>query len=321
MNKLKTFFTSLFKSSTHPTYGNDIVRASGGFSAKYFIFFTFLTAIATTVLLSIPLAAFPVSRIGNELSSLYPVDLEVTLDPQSGLSINQPLPYTVYVNDVDQTGQLERVALVTFASESADLTFEKIASFDAALVITDKNLYARRQEDGRFEVTEIPTVEKRFTFDRAMLDQGINAILNNPIVKNKWYVPFLALMIFGIAFPLMLVGRGLTAAFYALITWVITSLFMRDKKVSYGKVLQLSVHTLTPVVIVAYILDYAGYTFFHGWWYFLAFLAWTLVMLSQLKPAGVNSAPVVTTPTPVAKTVAPKKAAPATRKRKVASKR
>lgn len=94
-------------------------------------------------------------------------------------------------------------------------------------------------------------------------------------------------------------------------------LFMKDKGVSFGKMFQLSLHTMTPIVVIAFVLDYARYTFFNGWVYLLAFVVWTLVFVSQLKPSGVNAAPVVTTPTPK---VATKKSA-TTRKRKAASKR
>lgn len=326
MNKLRTFFSSLIKSSTQPTYGNDIIWAKGSFSFKYFVFFTFLTAAVTTGVFAVPLSAISLERIATELSWLYPSDLVVTVDPQTGLTINQPLPYTIYMPaDGEEDAPTEFVPAVTFASESADLTFDKIASFGSALVITDQNIYARRDDSNRFEVTPLPDVEERFTFDQTVLNDWLGAFLGHPFIANKLYVPILVVILFGLIFFFMLLTRGVTALFYALIAWIIAFIVMNGKKVSYGKMVQLSVHTLTPVIILAYIFDFAGYTFFQGWVYFFAYLIWTLVMVSQLRPR-VNVAPVVATPLPAAPVVrSPKTTKRAsskpTRKRKVASKR
>ena len=80
------------------------------------------------------------------------------------------------------------------------------------------------------------------------------------------------------------------------------SLFFKGKNPGYSKSFQLGLHTLTPVIIVAYVLETLGYTWFHGFLYFVAFAVWTLVMISKLGASGrVIAAPVASSKKPATK--------------------
>jgi hypothetical protein len=301
MNKFVTFFRTLVKSSSDPTYGTQIVRASSWFSWKYFLVFTLLTAIVTAAKILVPVSLFDTRGAIESVADVYPAELQITGD-KTGLHINQPLPYSIsWPQDLLQEEEVreELVAedipmnIVTFTSDELVEGASDIKSYDSMAVITESTIYFREDMDtGELRVYEVPAFDETFTIDRSVVNNLVTTLAENPVIKQRLYIPLIGLVILLFLYPLMLAGRVLTVAIYSLVVFVLVKLFMKAKSLTYGKTFQLGLHTITPVVIAAYVFEALGYVFFHGFLYFVAFAAWTLFMISRLgTSASVPAAP------------------------------
>jgi hypothetical protein len=287
MNKLKTFFRTVLKSSTQPSYGNDILTARPSFSWKYLFFFHFLIALALTLLVSIPLAVFNPKSLVDEGVKQFPSDLEIRLD-QDGLSINQELPYSITIpgsEDAEYQAQGANLPdnFVTFASDEMIDGIRDVPAYDSFLVVTESTVYALTDVNtGKIEVQPIPPMEKPLVINQAQVSNFITTLMDHPFFKYRLYIPLLTVLILVVLFPLMVLWRVIGLFVFAIVTFMITSIFFKAKGLSFGNVYRLSFHTITPVIILSNVLAWVNLNYLTGWWYFLAYLGWTLVMVSNL---------------------------------------
>jgi hypothetical protein len=153
---------------------------------------------------------------------------------------------------------------------------------------------ASDEDTEEVRVYPMPEFKESFTLNRAVVDQTVQRVVDHPILKYKLYIPILLILALTLIYPLMLLVRLVTLAVYASLVWVIVSVFMKNKKLTWSQIFQISIHTITPVILVAYALGVISLFIFQGWLYFLAFLAWTLFVINQLNSSLPSSAqPVV----------------------------
>lgn len=291
MNKIVTFFTTVFKSSTQPTYGNDVLQARTSFSVKYFLVFNLFATLAVTAVLLIPLSLIKVASVANEILSAYPNDLIVEVTPEEGLTVNQPLPYSVYLPGEYSEDDL---ALVTFASDSAISNIDMVDEYRSLAVVTNDRIYVR--DDNKVEIHDIPQVDERFVFTKVQLEQFADSILNHPFIKSKLYLPLIGIVVFLLVYPGLLIARAFTLAVYSLVVFFASRFVANAKHLTYGQVFRLSLHSITPVILLAFVFSILGQEFFHGLIYFLAYFVWTMVWLFQLQPRTTVTSTVVATP-------------------------
>lgn len=312
MQKLKTFVRSVIKSCSDPAYYKDILAAKPSFSWQYFLFFNFLLSVILAVGLMVPVALFDLESAADELAAVYPADLELVYD-QGQLSINQELPYVVPL-PVEATvpGEELPTALVTFTSNEMFLGVPNFDQYQSLAVITETTLYV--QED--MDTGEI----RSYNFDEFQVNERIEvtpatiqtikqAALDIPFVKNKWYVPAIGAAVLVFVLPGMLWVRLVTLLIYSFIAWLLSRLFVKGLELSYGNVYKLSLHSITPVIIVSWILGAVGVFQLSGWLYLGAYLVWTLLVFNQLKsgPKPQSAKKKAPARKPAAKTVTKKK--------------
>ncbi len=295
MNKLRTFFQTLLRSSTDPNYGQDIVKAPSTFSWKYFLLLNLIATLVIGAKILVPVSLFDAGSLIKDAAQAYPAELEVTGD-QTGLHINQPLPYAVPFPEnfkgTDEVGRGRRgsnipLYLVTFARDEDIEGIEGVREYDSFAVLTQTTVYFRGDEDrNEMKVYEMPEFEQPFVINRSVVNNLMTTIAENPFIKQRLYVPLIGVASLLFIYPATLFVHLLTLAIYSLVMLVIVSLFMKTKTLGYSKLFQLGLHTITPVMIVAFVLDALGYSFFHGWLYFLAFAVWTGVMITRLGEAS-----------------------------------
>ncbi len=295
MNKLATFFRTLVKSSTDPQYGNEIVKAPSWFSWKYFLILTLLTTLVTAAKVLIPISLFDASQAIHKVGEAYPAELQVTGD-ETGLHINQPLPYAIPLPEEVRAEEVTPRNLVTFTSDQWLTGPDSVNEYDSWIVVTESSTYVKEDfKTGELKVYEAPTFDQSFIVDRSVVDNLVTSIAENPVIKQRLYIPLIALGLLLFLYPLLLAGRLIAIAIYSLIVLVLANMFMKGRGVSYSKTFQLGLHTITPVIIAAYILDALGYTFMHGIIYFIAFAAWTLFMISEFGTSAKQAVSAVTT--------------------------
>lgn len=286
MVKLKTFLQTFVKSCTSPAYYADILKAKFSFSLKYFILFNFLISLITVVKILIPLFAMDFTSMTIDAINIFPADLAISI--QNGkLSVNQPLPYVIPFPTDPKTAE-NKDDLSNFIVFESDKNIKGAASFfdyHSVFVITETTVYSRRDASSQ-EIRSFPIPESMGSviINRQQLENLRTSFLNLPIIKTKSYVAILGILAFLFLVPLMIWARFYTALIYAILVYFLT-MFLRGpvlngQKIPFKKMLQLSLHSLTPVIVLAYVASFLGNNFqFWGWSYFLVYLVWTIIVV------------------------------------------
>lgn len=322
MQKIKTFLRSFVRSCTSPKYYAEIIKTRFSFSLKYLFVFQLATTLIIALFVMIPLAAFNAVDLLNNLKSVYPSDLDMTV--QDGrLSINQPLPYRVALPGMIQDDMMLDSGLEG-TNEYADIRYLAVFESDeyvqgaddvfdqnAFMVFTESTMYIR-EDDGRgLRVYPIPEGED-FTLTSGMVNDTFSKITNSAFVQYKLYLPLVFLFFVLIFLPMMIVFSLLVVALFGFFVWLMTKLLagplLAGQALSYTKAVQVSIHSLTLINVLQALLGIIGEgELLTGGKFLLAFLAWTAFVLHQSfhmpgKPGAAAARATVTDTTPVVPT-------------------
>ena len=298
MQKLRTFFLTLFKSVTQPAYYNDVLVAPSSFSWKYFLFFHLLLTFVVIVRFMMPLAAFDVNSAISEAFSVYPQDLEVLIANEE-VTINKPLPYVVpFPAQMFDGGEKEtpfdeeqEINLVTFVEEGAITSIQEFYGYNSVAVVTPTTMYFLKDTDtGEVRSYPIPATEQPVNIDAALLNDFKTKIVEAPIVKQKLYVPLIGVFALIFFYPGIVLWKVLTLAIYSVVIYFVAAIFMRSKNLTFGEIFQMGLHAITAVVLATLIADLALQFQIGGWWYFLLYFVCMLVILSQVRTMAPLSA-------------------------------
>lgn len=318
MTKLRTFVRTFIKSCFDPSYYRDIWHAKPSFSWQYFLFLQAILSVIVTVWVMIPIAAFNLSATISDVVKHYPQELVIKLD-QSGVHINQPLPYQIAMPKEKQYYDMQEGDtpdyLVTFADDATVNGLSDVYAYDSVAVVTQSTAYFIKDLDTR-EVRAYPLTNGEMTqpleVSAAQIEMWKNKVMELPVIKHRWYVAPIAAVIFTFVWVGMTLVRLITLAIYTAAVWVAVKVFFKGKTFEYGTLFRFGLHSLTLIVLIAMITSYAGYDVLHGGWYFLAYLIWTLVCVNAA--AGSSTTRMAAAPKAIAKSRAKKPAAKAKRK-------
>ncbi len=291
MNKLKTFFHTLKNSSTNPNYGDDILNSRFTFSLKYFSLLMLLFALGFTVAVMFGLSQFKPETITESIVNEYPQELVINYDDK-GVTINQELPYSIEWPEEWREGESNELddlpqKFLVFASDEQITNIRDYYESDALMVVTPTTFYVAQDSNTR-EVTvyEIPPAggqDEHFQMSRQVIDEGKRMFLEHPFIKDKLYIPVLGLLFLLLIFPLMWIWHFYTAAFYALVLKIVTSITKKANTVKYKKLLQLCLHTITPVLLLQIVFSLFGAFELNGFLFMIAVVGWSYVMLTKLE--------------------------------------
>jgi hypothetical protein len=315
MQKLKTFFRTLILSCTSPKYYADVLKTRFSFSFKYFLFLQFLISLAVATLVILPVSQFDLVSFLNSAKDSYPANLVVQVE-NGRLSINQPLPYRIalpgewseeMMTDSTTYGPDLRYLMVFQSDENIQGAADVFAQ-DSFMVFTESTIYVLDSDNGGLRVYPVPEGEA-FELNPAVVDQFFAVLTDNVFVKNKLYVPLIAAFFLLIVFPAMVLFGLIVSAIFGFFVWLMARLFagpiMAGQMISYMKSVQVTFHSMTLITIIQKVLEVLGQGFrLEGWWYLLAFLAWTGFVLHQARHTTASSAtvPVATVPKAAPKT-------------------
>jgi hypothetical protein len=293
MNKIKTFFLTLIKSCTQPAYYAEVVKAKFSFSLKYLLVFQALFTVLVAVRLFVPISQFDLESAIKSAADTFPQDLVVSFENQE-LTINQPLPYVVpfpapLFQLMMESGD-PAFSLVTFTSDEA-FQIKDFDDYSSLAVVTESAVYYISDYDhmeiGVFPFSRIEEEagEEAVNFMVSVqdVDQLESRILSHPFIKDRLYLHAILAALLLLLYPVLLLIRVWTLMIYSVIVWLTASLLWSGKKLNYGKIFQIGIHALTPVVLAAWLLDWLGIFQLQGWWYLGAFLVWVMICLSQVK--------------------------------------
>jgi len=285
--------------------------------------FQFIATVIIGAFVLIPLSAINLVSLLDNARGIYPSGLEVQVD-DGRLSINQPLPYKIAVPDFSD--QLDTKDwdiedsdvryLVVFDSDENIQGAADVYDQDAFAVVTETTVYTRDGESDGLRVNAIPE-DETFTVNEEMINDGFSKITDSRFIQQKLYIPLVALILFLVILPLMLLGSLMMVAIYGFFVWLMARILknwmMAGQVLSYTKAVQVSIHSLTLVNVVHFVLGLIGEgEIISGGKFFLAFLVWTGFVLYQslhtrtARPVVVKT---VTTKSTVKSKVPVKKAA------------
>lgn len=290
MQKFKTFLNSFVKSLTQPSYYNDIRKAPFGFSMKYFTVFNFFIALIVTTIISVPVATFDLQKAITTASTIYPEELQIEV-MDGELSINQELPYVVSIDEsflkdfgVDERIDDFNIDLVTFTSDQEFIGVGNFANYKSFAVITESTVYViDDMETGEVRAYPISQAQQDMVIDADMVAVFTDNLKNMSFIKNKVYVPTISSIVFVAAFIGTLIVRSVTLLIFSLLAWLTAMLAMKDKQLSFGEVYQLSIHSITLVILVSWAVSFSGVFELSGLWYFLVYMVWSLFIFNQLE--------------------------------------
>ncbi len=300
MSKIKTFIHSFIQSVSNPAYYGKILKVKSSFSWKYFAFLNFLLALVASVQVGVVLYNFNPKMIADEVSQVYPADLVVNVEG-GRVDINKPLPYKVGFPR-KWGSEFNSFALVTFESDENVQGIRDFLKRDSLAMVTESTIYMLKDTDTReVRVYPVPMMDEKVTLNKRLIDSYVDEVMNIGFIKNKMYVPTLMSLVLLFGFVVMFTGRLIVLAIYSFFVWLIAPIFIKSERLNYGSYLKVSFHSITLIMVVAYLLSWLKITVLVGPSHLLAFLAWTLFVLSKASKEVVVKKKVVkkrkTTPT------------------------
>jgi hypothetical protein len=284
MSKIRTFFYSLFNSVTNPGYYKDILKVPSSFSWQFFAMFNFLLGLVVIAQILVPVSRLDVRGLSDQLIAQYPSDLDIRLD-EDGLSINKPLPYALQLPHemTEEMDEAEYSNFIVFASDSDITRPGDVLEYEAPIVLTESTAYMIREpRGGRIETYVYPEMKETVELNKQVIRQGQEIVLEMPFIKHKLYLGLIGLSLLCLI-PFIWVFKALVTVMYAFLATLAAKLFFAKKQLSFGNVLQMSLHSMSLIVIIAFVLDLLPIHFkLHGMSYFLAYLVWMGVIIAQL---------------------------------------
>lgn len=253
MQKLKTFFITLFRSYTDPSYYNDVVKAPGSFSFKYFsLFYVFLSLISVIYLSTTTLHTLP-TTIDSSIEmarSWYPEKLEVTFDTtKSEIAVSgAPEPIIIPLPDSQNLDTTYKNFFVLDTSATSD-DFEK---YHTIILLTKTQLISVGDNGtGSYQVLPLADITEGMQNDPS--GRAITSLtLNKSFIESN--IPMLRKTAYSIAemaplflFPLFVLGFILSRLAYLAFMTLLTNLLamIAGKNLPYGKMFQIGLHTIT----------------------------------------------------------------------------
>jgi hypothetical protein len=300
MQKISTFIRTFVRSVTSLSYYADVLRASFSFSFLYFVVFNVIAALVTAIKIAVPVSMFDLPQAANQLIAIYPQDLVVNIN-KGHLSINKPLPYAIPVPPQwqSQDKSVDEVQnLVVFDSDEQVKSVSDFQKYKTFALVTETAVYSEGNSDGQIKVSPISQEVNGAHFSRTEINQLRDSFFNHRVIKNKLYAPLIGLAVFIMCIPLFIGWHFWTVVMYSILVYIIVIVakktILHDREVSFGKIVQVGLHTITPLIVIGYIADALHFgSLWHGLAYLIAYLAMTLSALyAATLPSTAKPVPV-----------------------------
>jgi len=276
MHKITTFFRTLIKSLTEPTYYNHILHAKLSFSLKYFFLFYLLLATANSLVFhftAVPRIRSSAQDLIHQLTTRYPQTLEIILDNGRATvtGVDQPflVPFPQPFKELEQELDLHYLlALDTDSNTAADSTF--ITLTQSELIVRQPN--NTKQSFPLEDFSEPVIIDKNaiqlFTSSaQSYIDLAIN------------YLPWIVFLVLALFQPL---GALISLSLYSI--FILVSASMMKKPLPYKKSYQLGLHLFTFAETVLFLQTHLFPHLNLSIFFPLAFFGASIIVLLSLKP-------------------------------------
>lgn len=283
INKLKRFFTVVWRSTTDFSYYKDIAKAPFSFSLKYLFFLNLIIGIvggvifAQTVIRFIPEIPAKIEQAKIIAKEFYPNDLVVTIN-NGKLRTNVDEPYFIeFPADLNIDKNLFH--LITIDTKAS---VEDIKKYQTAVLVTNNALVFPDKNAG-YRVQFLSDMKGYYTINNYVYNTIMSKILS--YLNYLPYVAYILIFCMILIFPFFMaffsvIGHLVYVSIMSIILWLIVKII--KIKASYGKIIQLSLHGLTIPIIISSFSQWLNISM-PNLSYSLIFLLLMIVCLSKLK--------------------------------------
>ncbi|MBW7960386.1 DUF1189 family protein [Patescibacteria group bacterium] len=250
MKKLKTFFYSLKRSVSDPSYYREIIKTKFDFSLKYLFFLVFIITTAHLVSFAFKYPSLRHSfkeylpTIINNIKNVYPKDLEITIK-DGRLSTNRDKPFIIKSGE-----KTPRNLLVLDPKANTG----EYPSYDTYILVTeDAYVYPSRFSNStvtQSNISYFKDFKKDFKFNRQDYDKIIREV--NPFTKKLLFAidvfVYSSLIILFIFAPIFVtLFKMIELAVLSFLVWIINLIF--KKKLQYGDIYRIGMHAVTVPIL------------------------------------------------------------------------
>lgn len=246
MSKVKTFF-SIFRDSLlpqHPFYSK-LLKTNSSISFKYFIAvilaFYFLYIISMAVILPKRLKHFQPVNIRKSLES-FPDDLVVTVN-HGQMMTNYSRPYFIWSHNDEKM-------LLLVIDETGNP--EKISEYGAAALLTSRNITVRNPISGEYRNYSLKNMNAKFDKEAVMKYIKRFEIMSASALIIGILV---CLLVLPVLFFVAVFIFSFIAALFTYIIWNLTKSYHQKTNVTFSKIAQISMHTITFPLLLVFILN------------------------------------------------------------------
>lgn len=277
-------FTKIKNSIYGPEYYGEVIGKPFSYSLKYYLVFALLFALAFTIVVTvmfIPLVNSLPGRIA-QVSNYFPQDLTINIK-NGKVSTNVQEPYFIKMpqelkNQKNIQPDLSKLDNVVVIDTKDKFNIDTFNSYKTFMLLTSDSV-AYIDKNNQISVSPLSNV-KDFTLNRSEVAGFLS--------KLKPYLvliyPFVFVGAYFVGFMVVL-AEMLYLLFGALLVWLIAGAKGAKMKIGYKKSYQLSMHLVTPVIIITSIINALSLKFT------IPFLFTILLILSALLNLRKNVAP------------------------------
>lgn len=292
MRLIKTYFTTLAKSSSSLDYYSKVIAAPLTFSFKFFfssaILYAFFTSLYLGFTVLSPLKGM-LSILPSQLADIYPKDLEITIN-QGQVSTNVEEPYYLPIERVtDFLNNLKhQIKGVTTARPTYFLVIDTAASADdffgyQTFILITKNNLVYYNDSGRAEIVPLSDIDG-FTLNHQMVQTFFQKLV--PIFKLIWpFLNILLLLVLLFFLPTTLFSLTLGLS-------VILIMFARLIKLNlqFTQVMQIVMHLSVPILLFTGLLHLVGLPINLRFYPIILTLLSSLIVILSLKEELISPA-------------------------------
>jgi len=293
-----TYWQTLQTVFTKPGEFKQLLQRSSSDTVWFYIRTTLLSVVIFMAGLSLLAGtgfwqkAWSVPTYITDAGSLYPQELEVSIEANQGVTINQELPYVVPMPeqwqfdeqaleaesglDIDSDVPLDgSFNIAAFVSDAEIMGAADIFEQNSLFVITETTGYVVNPENGEINQFDLTAIDESFVIDQAFVDQQLERVAGHWFFAGRLYVGVMLLLVFISLSFFWLMARLVTNTFLASLGWLGQRIAYGSAALSFGKVYSLTLYAIWLPIVVSWLVAALPITWeIQGWWFALLFAAW-----------------------------------------------
>ena len=240
---MNTFFTDFKRSLADWGWYKEIARGEHPLRLSYAVVLSFISALITTIFLTVSLYTIAIPEARNFLNSHVPSDVIVTIKSNE-ISVNQPTPYAFPLTEEEKQRNKNGKVNFLVIDPEAEATLDSPQKYQT-FIFANKNTVVTEESSGEikaYPLKDIPDTVISRDILGGWLETGI---------AYAWILPIIAFL------PIMLVifiGQLVIFAISGFLLWVILAIASRNIKFRHA--FMVSMYAYTFIFIIDLVIQF-----------------------------------------------------------------